>query len=322
MSGPELPPYVLSVISQDLPVRRARWDTERVFGRKPPKIGAWSPRPPGDPAMGLLVSVDGYGTITGAVPCDTPQGITAVADGYLVARHNVIELWSRTLVYERDHAAYPWFNDLHSLRPSEHGMVVAVSGTDTITEIFSSGELRWLWWGTEHGFDTDTFGNPRAISTLDDHREIVYDTWLQATHVNSALALGSDVVLATLFHQGSLASIDRHTGAVRTLLGGLARPHAVRWRAGVLTLADTANGIGLVCRVAGAEGSTVDCRVEVDHQIKVGTAWLQDWHVLADGVCVAVDGERPAVVFVTADGEVIRRDEFDPAWYLYEVAIG
>src|SRR5579875_2211400 len=320
--APELPPYLLSVISQDLPVRRARWDTERVLGRQPPRNTAWQPTPPGDPGMGLLVSVDGYGDVTRAVLCDTPQGIIAVAGGYLVARHHVVELWGRGLSCERDHASYPWFNDVHSLRSSDHGLVVASSGTDTITEVSAAGELRWVWWGADHGFGTDTFGRRRELSQHEDHREVVYDTWLQATHVNSALALGPYAVLATLFHQGSLACIDRGTGHARTLLDGLGRPHAVRWRPGVLSLADTTHGAGLVCRVAGAEGPAADCRVEVDHRVEVWTGWLQDWHALEDNLFVAVDGERPAVVFLTASGEVIRRDEFNPAWYLYEVAMG
>lgn len=321
-SRPELPRYVLSVISQDLPIRRARWDIERVRGRKPPTIGPWSPTPPGDPGMGLLVSVDAYGHVARAVPCDTPQGITTLGDDYLVARHNVVERWSADLTYDRDYASYPWFNDLHSVRPSEYGMVIAASGTDTITEVSHAGELAWLWWGAEHGFDTDTFGNRRALSRLDDHRDVLYDTWLQATHVNSAVALGPEIVLATLFHQGSLACIDRRTGSVRSLLDGLRRPHAARWAAGVLTLADTANGCGLVCTVSGGTGTAADCRVEVDHHVEVRTAWLQDWHALDDGIFVAVDGERPGVVFLTGDGRVVRRDEFEPDWYLYEVALG
>ncbi len=144
---------------------------------------------------------------------------------------------------------------------------------------------------------------------------------LQATHVNSALALGPDAVLATLFHQGCLACIDRHTGKTLALLDGLSRPHAVRWRPGVLSLADTVKGTGLVCSVTGEEGPAAGVRVQVERRIDVRTKWLQDWHALEEGVFVAVDGERPAVVFLTEDGEVIRRDEFNPDWYLYEVAM-
>lgn len=321
MSGPELPPYLLSVISRDLPVRRARWDTERVFGRRPPETGVWTPTPAGDRGMGLLVSVDGYGNIARAVPCDTPQGVLASDEGYLVARHNVIELWSRELAHVRDHASHPWFNDLHSLRASENGVVVAASGTDSVIEVSPAGEARWLWWGSEHGFDTDGFGRHRALNRLDDHTRRVYDTWAQATHVNSAVAPGPDAVLATLFHQGSLARIDRRTGGVRVLLDGLARPHAVRERSGVLSLADTANGFGLVCEVTGVEGPADGCRVRVDRRVDVGTAWLQDWHVLEEGLFAAVDGARPAVVFLTESGAVVRRDEFDPEWYLYEIAV-
>lgn len=320
MSRPELPGYVLTVITRDLTDRRARWSRERAHGRPRPQITEWHPTPLDDPQVGLLVAVDGYGEVTRTAPCDTPQGILAVPDGYLIARHNVIELWSRELAYQRDHASLPWFNDVHSLRASDQGVVIAASGTDTVTEISPTGELRWTWWGAEHGFDTDTFGSRRVLDPAADHRGIVYDTWLQATHVNSAMALGEDTVLATLFHQNSLACIDRHTGDTRPLLEGLARPHAIRRQGGMLTLADTAHGVGLVARVH-KEDSPADCQVEVEQRVAVSTNWLQDWQALPDGIFVAVDGERPAVVFLTADGEVIRRDEFEPSWYLYEVEL-
>lgn len=321
MTKPELPGYVLTVITRDLLDRRARWKSERAHGRQRAELGPWTPTSADDRRIGLLVSVDGYGEIARDVPCDTPQGIIAVEDGYLIARHQVIELWSAGLTYKRDFASYPWFNDLHSIRASENGMVIAASGTDSITEVSVTGEMRWLWWGAEHGFDTDTFGIRREISKLDDHREVVYDTWLQATHVNSALALGPDMVLATLFHQGCLVGIDRRTGEARPLLPGLGRPHAVRFRSGRLTLADTLNGSGIVARVAGLEGHAADCEVEVDRHIQVPTKWLQDWHALPDGTFVAVDGERPSVLFLDPAGQIIRRDEFDPNWYLYEVAL-
>lgn len=322
MEKVELPAYLLSVISQDLLVRRARWDRERVSGRKMPKIDRWKPTPVNAADVGLLVSVNGDGDIVQTAPCDTPQGILAVDPGYLVARHNVIEFWNDELSYERDHASHPSFNDLHSVRASQQGMIVAASGTDSISEISDSGEVQWLWWGVEHGFDTDPFGNRRELSPLDDHREILYDTWLQTTHVNSALALNQNVVVATLFHQGCLVSIDRRTGETYILLDGLSRPHAIRRHpSGRLSLADTVRGSGLICDVTGEHGPAAAVRVQVRHRVEVGTRWLQDWHVLDDGVVVAVDGERPAVVFLRTTGEVIRRDEFDPAWYLYEVAI-
>jgi len=270
--------------------------------------------------MGLLVSVGPSGDVTDAVPCDGPQGILAVAGGYLVARHNVVELRDRQLRYVRDVASYPWFNDLHSLRPSGQGVLVAASGTDSITEVGPAGELRWRWWGTENGFTTDSFGAPRELSQLDDHRMFVYDTWLQATHVNSALPFGPGIVLATLFHQGALIAIERQSGYARILLAGLARPHALRHGPGMLTVADTANGTGIAGKVVGTERPG-DCRFEIDYRIVVRTGWLQDWHALDRGIFLAVDGEQPAVVFLTGSGEVIRRDEFDPDWYLYEAAM-
>lgn len=317
----ELPPYVLSVISRDLPVRRARWDVERVLGRTPPETRAWTPTPPDDPGAGLLVSVDGRGAVVRTAACDTPQGIVGVDDGYLVAGHHSIDLWSRDLDRRREWASSPWFNDLHSLRTSEHGTMIASSGTDSLVELAADGAPRWQWWGADHGFDVDSFDHRRAIDRHDDHRGLVYDTWVQATHVNSAAAVGADVVLATLFHQGVLACIDRRTGATRPVLDGLGRPHAVRASAG-LTLADTTGGRGLVGQVVGADGPARDCRVEVTGSVPVRTRWLQDFQAVDGGLFVAVDGERPAVEFLTGAGEVVRRDELHPDWYLYEVAVG
>lgn len=313
---PELPGYVLTVTSCDLLARRSRWGAERLHNRTRSHPTEWRPKDRHDETNGLLVSVDQHGDIVRIAQCDGAQGILGVTDGYLIARNGLIELWDRQLGYVRNFASYPWFNDLHSLRPTDGGVLVAASGTDSITEVDVSGKVSWVWWGDEHGFGKDSFGVTRVLDKSDDHRRWVYDTWLHTTHVNSAVPLDSATILATLFHQGELVAIDRVSGVARTILRGLSRPHAVRWSGGLLTVADTANGHGIVGRITPKLEFFEEYRVDID------TAWLQDWHVLKNGLCVAVDGGRPAVHFVTSSGEPVRCDQFDPNWYVYEVEIG
>jgi hypothetical protein len=138
---------------------------------------------------------------------------------------------------------------------------------------------------------------------------------LHTTHVNAAIALKSSTVLATLFHQGELIAINRATGDVQTMLHGLKRPHAVRWSGQIFTVADSGAGHGFTGTITRS-GHFLET-----NRVNLNTAWLQDWHVLDDGLCVGVDGERPAVTFVTAQGAVIRRDKFDPSWHLYEIVL-
>jgi hypothetical protein len=85
-------------------------------------------------------------------------------------------------------------------------------------------------------------------------------------HVTSAILLPNNTVLATLFHQGSLISIDRDSGAARVILDGLSRPHGVHFREGGFLLSDT----------LGHRVVLLNQELHVCAQISFGSQWLQD----------------------------------------------
>jgi hypothetical protein len=314
MPNIRLPEYALTVTSRDLLARRARWRAESVHGRTRTAPQPYSADDDA-PESGLVVLVDSTGQVRDAVPCDGVQGIHALDDGFLVARHGVIERRGADLRQAAVFSTHPCFNDLHSIRPDGDGFLLAASGTDCVIRVDAHGALRWTWWATEHGFDKDHFGHLREVDPTVDHRGTRYDTWLHTTHLNAAAAHGPDAVLVSLFHQGMVARVDRHTGEHTAVAAGLRRPHAVRVDANRVTFADSAAGHGYTGRMDAHGRFTAHCVTTV------ASRWLQDWQACCDGLFLAVDGEHSHVLVVDADGTVVRRDVFDPNWYLYEAAL-
>ena len=98
-------------------------------------------------------------------------------------------------------------------------------------------------------------------------------------HVNSAIALPNNNVLATLFHQGALISIDRDRKTARVVLDGLSRPHGVHARNGGYLLSDT----------LGHRVVLLDERLQVCREIPVGTQWLQDTISTSEGAYLTLE---------------------------------
>lgn len=301
-------PYLLTVSRMDLSSRRQRWSDSSY---RPTVRTIGSPElPKGYP--GLLALVDDDGTVCRTLPLASPKGMLATPAGLLVACFAEIRLVTDDLLHSTTLASEPWFNDLHSLRPTPNGFAVAAAGVDAAFELSPAGETVWSWWAVEHGLSTDPSGQPRSVRKDGDHRGVSYPVEMQTTHLNALAALDDSTFLATVFQTGSLAAIDRSSGAVTPLLTALRRPHAVRVPGdGTVTLADTGAGHAVRTRVRGG-------RAKATERIDAGTSWLHDAHLVEDG-WIFVDGAHSRVVHADAAGNARRVDTFDPDWCLYEV---
>lgn len=300
--------YLLTVSRTDFSRRRQRW-TDPSHRSKIRTVG--SPELPlGYP--GALVLVDDRGEIRYGVPMDGPKGMLEVADGLLVACYTEVRLLSTDLSRSHRLVSGPWCNDLHSLRPSPNGFVVAVAGVDAAHELADDGSVRWSWWAAEHGFTTDQRSEPYTLVKDRDHRRFSYPVDLQSTHINAIAALDDATFLATVFHDGTLVSIDRATGDCAVVVSGLQRPHAIRvLDDGTVTFSNTGAG-------EAVRGRVRDGNLEVLQQIDAKTTWLHDAYFTGDG-WMLVDGANSRVVHTDAEGTVLRIDTFDPDWCLYEV---
>jgi hypothetical protein len=230
----------------------------------------------------------------------------------LVACYTEIRSFSRDLNSSFRLLSASWCNDLHSLRPSPRGVLVAATGVDAAAEFDGDGRELWRWWAVEHGFPTDRRGEPWSLGTGTDHRRYVYPIELQSIHVNTLATLDASTYLATLLHGDALIAIDRESGA-HSVVAGVRQPHAVRVLDddGLITYADTTAGEGVLARVA-------DGRLDELGRVGTDTGWLQDAYFDGEN-WMLVDGANARVVHTDGAGAVRRVDHFDPDWCLYEV---
>lgn len=307
--------YYLSVEQTDSEVARRRWAAESVLGRKA--------RPVRERAVqglrgGCVALVHG-GRVVVETQIWSPMGLCGTENGLLVGTP-----WS-VLSFEPDlrgpgrtFATGPWSNFIHTIRPGPRGLLVASTGVDALIELDASGEPSWSWWATEHGFDRDPEGRARSLDPTEDHRGWKYDTWNQVAHLNSAVRLpGSEVVLATLFHQGSIVRIDPD-GGWTTVLEGLTRPHGLRVLGpDRVSVANSRRGRVLVLQASWARAEVEGVRVIAE--IDARTRWLQD-AVFCAGVWMLVDGHDSEVRLADHLGRPVGVHVFPRAWRLFEVS--
>lgn len=310
-----LPPYYLSVVARNLTDRKAQWEKERASSIPRPETRRWEDPAPDDPRGSLIVRVDSAGTIIASASCGLAHGMLPNADGILSAQHGEIRSYSPDLREYRTFASLPVFNDLHTLRETQDGILVASSGTDSIFEISKDGkEILWSWWGCEHGYVKDSYGSERQAEKNVDHRGFLYNTWQRTTHVNSALPFDESSVLATFFHQGIMCRIDRATGRVTPIVSDLRRPHALRWSADKrITFADTVRGIAY-------RGTISENLFNKENSISIETNWLQDCQYV-NGIWVLVDAEHARVYFADLEQNILAYDQFDEDWDFFEVSL-
>jgi hypothetical protein len=301
-------PYLLSVSRTDFSKRKANWanpdyrSRTRVFYT--PELSL--------PYFGVVLVVGDDGRIEDSLPLWGPKGMLYAGDRLLVACYSEIRAFDRDLTGSSQLISEPWCNDLHSLRPSERGVLVAVSGLDAAFEVGLDGSVVWEWWAADSGLATTKQGDPWALGKDKDHRLFSYPIEDQSTHINAIAALDESTLVATLLHQNMLIAIDRETGEWSTLFENLGRPHAVRTVADhTITFADTLAGTGVVARVE-------DGRAEVLERVTVDTSWIHDAY-LDDDRWLFVDGANCRVIHTDRSGDVVHVDQFDPDWCLYEV---
>lgn len=162
---------------------------------------------------------------------------------------------------------HPWFNYIHSIDvTSRNTYLLSSAGSDLIVEITVDGQVVWEWFGPEHGYVTRPEGAVAFFDRSADYRSMRRSTSEQAMHVTSAILLPQQTVLATLFHQGQLISIDRATGDVTLKLDGLSKPHAIHRREEGFMLCDT----------LGHRILLIDDALNVSSEIICGSQWLQE----------------------------------------------
>ena len=251
--------------------------------------------------------------IVNSVEMKSPSGMADCGANLAVAsmRENKIYIFEKQNLKIVGEINHPLFNDLHSITLTDKKtLLVVATGLDSILEISQEGELLWRWTAFENGYTTDQYGETRNLDMTGntDYRVIDFPTLQQTTHVNSAIS-NNNFVFATLFHQGQLIRIQKTTGEITVLLGGLKNPHAVRFLSDEkLMLSDTGTGDIVIVPIEGGE----------PERMNVETKWLQDSIAKNESTYLAAKTDENEIVeFDQIEGRQISSYSFNPEWRFY-----
>jgi hypothetical protein len=214
---------------------------------------------------------------------------------------------------EQYRISHSYFNDLHSIKPTKRGFLLTSTGVDSILEIDKRGNIHYHWCAIDHGYERMKNGNVRMIDFTQDQRYYIYRTQSHTTHVNSALFADDkeELILATLFQQGTIIAINRRSDEVRTLMSGLKYPHDLRpypsegW---------------IVSDTRGSQTLIIDKQWNITQRITMNFEWVNSSALLSDGSLVISDADHFRLVRVFPDSQ--RAPEictFPPEWAAYYV---
>lgn len=191
--------------------------------------------------------------------------------------------------------SHPYLNDAHSIERTRRGLLITSTGCDVVLELDLDGTLLFEWWAAEHGYSTSPSGVQRTAGRGQDHRDLLYHTTYQTTHLNEALFRDPDerYLLVSLFHQGQIVQIDRALPPAQqgpeVLLDGLRNPHGLR----------KAPFGWLVTSSTGGEVLLLDDDFRVFDRLRYETSWIQDCALLSSGDLLLNDINRARLVQFT-----------------------
>ena len=272
----------------------------------------------------LVIDWDG-GRILAAKQLPKPLGF-AVRDGLLYIAtwggEDIRALRGDEVTHRFQH---PWFNELHSIDATPEGFLVTSSGTDLIAELDMQGQIIWEYFLFEHGFSRNEYRLAESFKRSEsyNHRHLPSNLGL---HVNSAILVDQDTVLATVFRSNELVRIDRGSGEAETILRGLRRPHSIRRRE---------NGGYLLTNTEAGEAILLDAELRREGVIPIPMPSIQDTMIVGDRVMsvggpkmpsgpteseLEVNIGRPTgMLELTLDGVLVKRLDLGPEHRLYQV---
>jgi len=251
----------------------------------------------------------------------------------------------RVIVYDdnrRYSFSYPWFSYIHTVNfhpQKEDCILVTSSGFDCVFEFnYKTGNLNWEWFSWEHGLDlghskdgsstriTRKGGVYKALQEKGESALLISDpktdhlpTAQRAAFINTAVYDGGEHFLATLFHEGTVRSVDIKSGASEVVLAGMKSPH------GAKRLADDS----LLCTNTGG-GEVWHLKEQSLHRYAFadlpgkaaamqGVEWLQNTIAVKD-YFISIDANRNALVLFSPAQKVYDMIPFSDDWAVQDLA--
>ncbi|CAF2093197.1 unnamed protein product [Rotaria magnacalcarata] len=252
---------------------------------------------------------------------DAPAGFFIDTNHLYIANNrlnyiSVIDLNTRMEIRRINNRA---FNCLHSIQYMDNQTILVTStGIDAILEINLEGEILNTWYATEHEYITTPNGEQRHVSRDFDHHHYTYPTLHQTTHVNSAMILNDKYFLATLFHQGSLVKINRHSGRSTVLLSELHCPHGIKRLKSMKE-----NDIDwMLCNTKRNEILFLnDCFTVTRKVFLEDVHWLQDASQIQNGNIIIADANNSRIIEIDPILNTVTSEfNYSTDWRIYQIS--
>ena len=235
-----------------------------------------------------------------------------------------------------------WFSYIHTVEFSpfkDVNLLISSSGYDCIFEYnWKQKTCEWEWFAWENGMcqgkdpetknplyltrDKKQFNrwNKEGVKSLliDDPLTQILPTAKRAAFINSVSYHQSKegVLLATLFHQGSVAYINQKTGQIAVVMDGLRNPHGGWQSKNILMATSTASGEVRLNDDAFIFQNLANKPVELGEM-----EWLQNSKKIKDFI-VTIDSNRTSFVVFHPEKQLYDIIPFNDNWAVQDMVEG
>ena len=270
-----------------------------------------------------------------------PYAVDVCGDKMALCGANYVKLIS-LVTGEVTPVSHPWLSQCHTVQFSTDGnrLLVASSGFDAVVEFDSNNQkVVWEWFAWDHGYDRSKLGHyvvrtaersnalkamGHEVLLVDDPRKYEFGipTRISPAHLNSAYCDGDESILVTLFHQGNGIIVDKPTGSVREVIGGLMNPHKLsRRHGGGYVISDTRRGklIFVDAKLRPFREITLAAMPGNERPDRL-SEFLQNSTELKKDLFACVDIHRNTLWLVNVQRRSYRGIKFPVEWSMHDVA--
>ncbi len=268
-----------------------------------------------------------------------PRGLAAAPEKWAYSVEDQV------IVFDGEHSysfSYPWFSYIHTVNfhPRKADCIlVTSSGFDSVFEFnYKTAELNWEWFSWEHGLNLGHGKDGTSVritrkgaiyKKLKEQGEAVLlisdpsadhlPTAQRAAFINTAVYDGESHFLATLFHEGSVRSVNIETGESEIVMSGMKNPHGAK-RLADSSLLCTNTGGGEVWLKQGDELQRyVFAGLPGKAAAMEGVEWIQNTIAVRD-FFISIDANRNALVVFNPARKLYDMVPFSDDWAVQDLA--
>ncbi|MGM0647995.1 MAG: hypothetical protein ACQESZ_06370 [Bacteroidota bacterium] len=271
-----------------------------------------------------------------------PRGIDMKGDILALSSENKVYLVKDRVEVIED----SWFSYIHTVDIHPHNfsrLLVSSSGFDAFFEYDMDTKeqtFEWFAWenGFDHGYDPQTGekvfltrwpekaqalrGGGKPVMLINDPANQVLPTARRAAFINSVVydQKSPDRIIATLFHEGAVYSIDKHSSAKERILDDMLSPHGgARWSEHYM--ATNTKGGQVVIGSNQHQNRYDFSQLKGKPRELADFEWIQNAVNIGD-VIVAIDSNRNAFVVFQPHSKQLDFIPFDANWAVQDLIHG